>query len=359
MNFMNIQSEQLSHIRNKLTSLDLRLAELVPHTIFDLTYTTYLVMERTAYPEFFVHDLGLVNQLTSAAFQEATQGYLDARTLQTLRRFLCASTLSHTGWIDRPGPHHLSRTTLRVMSYICGADLIDFLDSLLAPRNLSRYSMETIQVLYLVVFGTILGLRYVTQLNVSNEVSSLLLGTDGAGGPKLWWSTKGRLAQTLAHHLAVLASTLGFMPPPIHEIQPVEEATRMRTRSGEFIWAQRMSVTQGIFVNDARNDQPRSLPTASLAPNTPSSIFVVPCPDVLRGPVPASVATASRPELRFSEDYKEESRRYGQPEQKSIEAVPGQFAVRRAPLSSHTGCTLTWLTYKVFHARARDGGARC
>ncbi|KAJ9144239.1 hypothetical protein NKR23_g6108 [Pleurostoma richardsiae] len=279
-------------LRAKTDALDAKLALSTLQPAFDMEGTTGHVMNLIlAEQGGGSGQSSMVGMLTSQAFADAVQGTLDGQITDSFRRFLLAVTLAHTGWIDAEAhdKDRLSWKDLHIITYASGSELLGRLERALAPQALSASNKRTLQALFLVVFGTILGVGYSTQVTASPEFPADMLGHNLQQSPTLWVLMKEHLCVMLAHYLIFLGSMIGHKLNTAKERVVVENATRRWNLQENFLWAQ-------MIVPDP---QPREATTRAVTPFSDSQPaehhnisppIAVPCPDILQQDMPGSVS---------------------------------------------------------------------
>lgn len=156
------------------------------------------------------HETNLVSQLTSHALAQALEGSLDRETILTFQDFILATTLAYTAWRDQRCPsQRLSVHNLHRTSYLAGSSLLQKLDQHINTDTLDKAPRPTLQALFLVLFGTTLGVAYSTQVGGRPTADSAdLIGKVLTESPTLYITMKERLCHLLANKLALLAGLL-------------------------------------------------------------------------------------------------------------------------------------------------------
>ncbi|KAG8169592.1 hypothetical protein KVR01_000337 [Diaporthe batatas] len=156
------------------------------------------------------HETDFVSQLTSHALARALEDGLDKVTASRFQDFVLATTLAYTAWRDHRDPaQRLSIRDLHRTSYLAGSSLLQNLDRHLDPATLEGCPRPTLQALFLVLFGTILGVAYSTQIGAGPpRLSADLSGKVLTESPTPYVNMKERLCHLLADRLALLAQLL-------------------------------------------------------------------------------------------------------------------------------------------------------
>lgn len=228
-----------------------------------------------------VENISIVGLLTSELFAAFVQGAVETDIIDNFRDFLLSISLAYGGWRDRRPADRLNLRDLHRISHLTGSALIQRLDRTLSPQNLGKASTHAQQALFLVVFGTTLGVAYSTQILGSPEFPTDLLSPEFRESPTLWIAMKEHLCHMLAHHLILLASWLGYKLTTPKEQMVIETAVRRWNRPEAFMWANPIPTS------------PASPPlNQGLDYSTPvvfdSAPTIVPCPAMLRSNFPAS-----------------------------------------------------------------------
>lgn len=190
------------------------------------------------------HETNLVSQLTSHALAQALEGSLDWATISTFQDFVLATTLAYTAWRDqRSPPQRLSVHDLHRASYVAGSSLLQRLDHHLASDTLDKAPRPTLQALFLVMFGTTLGVAYSTQAGGQPIAAPAdLTGKLHTEGPSPPTTTRDRLCHLLADKLAHLAGLLwGDVDPAATRGYVLEGCLTGRwSRRGRWVWGNLM-----------------------------------------------------------------------------------------------------------------------
>lgn len=151
-----------------------------------------------------------MSHLTSYALAQALECSLDYATISTFQDFVLATTLAYTAWRDQRSPSwRLSVHDLHRTSYLAGSALLQKLDQHLDPDMLDKAQRPTLQALFIVLFGTTLGVAYSTQVDAQQTTASAdLNGKVLTESPTPQVITKERLCHLLADKLAHLAGRL-------------------------------------------------------------------------------------------------------------------------------------------------------
>lgn len=156
------------------------------------------------------HETNFVSHLTSQALAQALEVSLDHATISTFQDFVLATTLAHTAWRDQRNPSwRLSVHDLHRTSYLAGSALLQKLDQHIGSDELDKAPRATLQALFIVLFGTTLGVAYSTQVGAQPTTAPAdPNGKVPTESPTLHTTTKGRLCHLLADKLALLAGRL-------------------------------------------------------------------------------------------------------------------------------------------------------
>lgn len=190
------------------------------------------------------HETNFVTQLTSHALAQALEGSLDRATISTFQDFVLATTLAYTAWRDLRTPsQRLSVYDLHRTSYLAGSSLLQKLDPHMDSEMLATTSRPTLQALFLVLFGTTLGVAYSTQVGGRPTADSGdLIGKVLTESPTLYITMKERLCHLLADKLALLAGHLWEKVDTVATRGCVFEGCLMGrwNRSGRWVWGNLM-----------------------------------------------------------------------------------------------------------------------
>ncbi|ROW08357.1 hypothetical protein VMCG_03242 [Cytospora schulzeri] len=186
-------------------------------------------------------DTSIIALLTSHHFAIALQGHIDPALISHLQDFLFSTTLAYTFWRDHnPPSQRLSVHDLYRISHLTGSALLNKLDHVLQPQSLTRLPRSTLQALFLVIFGTTLGVAYSTSVGSGPPViRTNLLSKVLRKSPTLWMAMKERLCHLLADDLIVIASILRFQfDPRVAKNNIIEGCLMGRwNRTGNWVWA--------------------------------------------------------------------------------------------------------------------------
>ncbi|ROW03329.1 hypothetical protein VSDG_01584 [Cytospora chrysosperma] len=187
------------------------------------------------------HDTSIIALLTSQPFAVALRGHIDPALVSTLQDFLFSTTLAYTSWRDHhPPPQRLSVRDLHRISHLTGSALLHKLDRFLNQGSLASVPRSTLQALFLVVFGTTLGVAYSTSVGSGPPVIRTdLLTRVLRESPTLWMAMKERLCHLLADDLLALASTLRLQFDPRAARDSIVDGCLMGRwhRTGQWVWA--------------------------------------------------------------------------------------------------------------------------
>lgn len=156
------------------------------------------------------HETNFVSQLTSLGMAQALEGHLDRETISTFQDFILATTLAYTAWHDLRSPtQRLSVRDLHRTSYAAGSSLLQMLDQHLGSDALDKVSRPTLQALFLILFGTTLGVAYSAQAGGRPTAAPAdPVGKALTESPTHHTTMKERLCHLLADKLAQLAGLL-------------------------------------------------------------------------------------------------------------------------------------------------------
>lgn len=231
------------------------------------------------------HDTSIIALLTSQPFAVALRGHIDPALVSTLQDFLFSTTLAYTSWRDHhPPPQHLSVHDLHRISHLTGEALLHKLDQFLNPGSLASLPRPTLQALFLVVFGTTLGVAYSTSVGSGPPVIRTdLLSRVLRESPTLWMAMKERLCHLLANDLVALASTLHLQFDPRAARDSIVNGCLMGRwhRTGQWVWASAARMGACPPAGAGVVDGP-----AGLFVPTPQAARM-PCPEVLSPTLPA------------------------------------------------------------------------
>lgn len=151
-----------------------------------------------------------ISQLTSHALAQALEGSLERAAISTFQDFVLATTLAYTAWRDQRSPsQRLSVYDLHRASYVAGSSLLHKLDHDLHSDTLDEAPRPTLQALFLVLFGTTLGVAYSAQVGGRPAAAPAdLTGKALTESPTIHTTMKERLCYLLADKLAHLAGLL-------------------------------------------------------------------------------------------------------------------------------------------------------
>ncbi|KUI69932.1 hypothetical protein VM1G_11630 [Cytospora mali] len=224
-------------------------------------------------------DTSIIALLTSKHFAVALQGYIDPTITSTLQHFLLSTSLTYTSWRDRnPPSQRLSVRDLQRLSHLTGSALLHKLDGLLDPETFTRSSKPILQALFLVLFGTMLGITYSTSAGSGPpEIRTDLLSKVLRESPTLWMAMRERLCQLLANSLITLANMINLQFDKEAVKNNILEGCLMGrwNRTGRWVWADAVL-------------PPWQQRWSTEGANRPGGIFfptpqpaMVPCPEVL------------------------------------------------------------------------------
>ena len=207
----------------------------------DLETLSQRCLRWVTYEEYAYQETSIIALLTSQHLTVALQGHIDSNLIATFQQFLLSTTLAYTSWRDpQPPSQRLSVRDLHRMSHLTGSALLHQLDSTLYHRPLARASRSELQALFLVVFGTVLGVAYSTLVGSGPPVIRTdLLSKVLAESPTLWMAMKERLCHLLANDLVILAGMLRFSFDPETARNNILEGCLLGrwNRVGRCVWA--------------------------------------------------------------------------------------------------------------------------
>lgn len=191
------------------------------------------------------HETDFVSQLTSHASAEALEGGLDRVTISQFQDFVLSTTLAYTAWRDHRSPsQRLSVRDLHRTSYATGSSLLEKLDQHLEYETLDKAPRPTLQALFLVLFGTTLGVAYSTQVGARPTTASAeLVGKVLKESPSPCANMKERLCHLLADKLALLAGLLwgDKVETGVTRTRVLDGCLMGRwTQSGRWVWGNLM-----------------------------------------------------------------------------------------------------------------------
>lgn len=244
-------------------------------------------------------ETSIIALLTSQHLTTALQGHIDPTLVSTFQHFLLSTTLAHTSWHDHhPPPQRLSAHDLHRLSHLTGSTLLHQLDPSLrpgsptdAPRPRPR---PTLQALFLLVFGTSLGVACSTPAGSGPpwpEIRAHLLSKALAESPTLWVATRERLCRLLADDLVALAGALLFRFDAEAARENIIEGCLMGRwgRAGSWVWA------NAVLPPWHQQHQQRQWSTAAgagpvgAAHRGPGGMFVLPTPQATMVPCPEAL----------------------------------------------------------------------
>ncbi|KAI1734690.1 hypothetical protein F4680DRAFT_437557 [Xylaria scruposa] len=129
----------------------------------------------------------------------------------------------HTGGLSAPA--------LQLLGAQAGHHILQYLDNELNPQQLSTFSIEKRQVLFLLVFGAILAIRYARKTDLSQE-----LPTTRPMSEELWEMMRGHLCEMLAHHLVLLGTSVGVPLSKDEEERVLRLPAITWNRQGTHVW---------------------------------------------------------------------------------------------------------------------------
>ncbi|KAK2599465.1 hypothetical protein N8I77_011219 [Diaporthe amygdali] len=189
-------------------------------------------------------ETSIVSQLTGHVLGETLEGSLDHITISTFQDFVLATTLAYTAWRDQRNPsQRLSIQDLHRASYVTGSSLLQRLDDHLDPEALKEAPRPTLQALFLILFGTTLGVAYTTQVGGQSTANSAdLMGKVLSESPTLYATMKERLCHLLADKLVVLVELLWAEVDTEAARTCILDGCLMGrwTQSGRFVWGNPM-----------------------------------------------------------------------------------------------------------------------
>jgi hypothetical protein len=245
------------------------------------------------------HDTSIIALLTSQPFAVALRGHIDPALVSTLQDFLFSTTLAYTSWRDHhPPPQRLSVRDLHRISHLTGSALLHKLDQFLNLGSLASLPRPTLQALFLVVFGTTLGVAYSTSVGSGPPVIRTdLLSRVLRESPTAWMAMKERLCHLLADDLVALASTLRLRFDPRAARDSIVAGCLMGRwhRTGQWVWASaarrmgacppRQRAPEGCWPPPAEGAGIVDGPAGLFAPAPQAARM--PCPEVLSPTLPA------------------------------------------------------------------------
>lgn len=239
------------------------------------------------------HDTSIIALLTSQPFAVALRGHIDPALVSTLQDFLFSTTLAYTSWRDHhPPPQRLSVRDLHRISHLTGSALLHKLDHFLNQGSLASWPRPTLQALFLVVFGTTLGVAYSTSVGSGPPVIRTdLLSRVLRESPTLWMAMKERLCHLLADDLVALASTLRLHFDPRAARDSIVDGCLVGRwhRTGQWVWAS--AARTGAACPPRQRAPEGCWPAPSAAAGAgfvdgPAGLFVPVSPQAARMPCP-------------------------------------------------------------------------
>ncbi|KAI3394118.1 hypothetical protein diail_3201, partial [Diaporthe ilicicola] len=238
-------------------------------------------------------ETSLVSQLTSDILAQTLEGSLDRTTISTFQDFVLSTTLAYTAWRDQRHPSlRLSVHDLYRTGYLTGSSLLQKLDHHLDQETLSRAPRPTLQALFLVLFGTTLGVAYSAQVGGRPPADSAdLIGKVLSESPTLHINMKERLCHLLADKLVLLAGLLWARVDAAAARRCVLDGCLMGrwNRSGRWVWGNLMPHYTWPPRGDHSLDRLVQRPGGSFQPVPRAAMMR--CPEVLSPLMPSMDAS--------------------------------------------------------------------
>ncbi|TRX89485.1 hypothetical protein FHL15_009654 [Xylaria flabelliformis] len=125
----------------------------------------------------------------------------------------------------------ISVPMLQSLGAQAGHQILRYLNIELKPQQLSKSSLEKRQVLFLLVFGAILAIRYARRADMSQD-----LLTTNTMSEELWETMRGHLCEMLAHHLVLLGASVGISLSKTEEERVLRLPAITWDRKGTHAW---------------------------------------------------------------------------------------------------------------------------
>ncbi|KAK0719167.1 hypothetical protein B0H67DRAFT_485823 [Lasiosphaeris hirsuta] len=336
---VSFNNMQIETFMSRMSILLARIAEPASFSLdsegaFNDTLTSWLTNPNISLPNGSIVGL-CCSSLLSVQFHD--ESLSDDGLTTEFRRFLLATSLTHTGWRGRRG--ELKPRDLAAVGHVSGYRLIKRLDRVLTPQFLAKCGKESCQVLFLLVLGTILGIGYSASAQTeSPSFPSETLTAEFQQSPTLWLAMKEHLCQMLAHHLIFLGSMLGIKLETQLEQLIIDTAAKRWNKMESFVWADALPPSKPDSPPTERSlnfgeNPPYWEPTPSDPP--PSTTLLIPLPlSDLPSYQPETLESWSQNPQSYL-DMTDEPESYGTP---SADLGPSPPTVRRKMdgLRSHT-----------------------
>lgn len=238
--------------------------------------------------------------LTSHTLATALKDHIDPSTVLTFQHFLFSTTLAYTGWRDhRTSSHRLSTNDLHRLTNMAGSTLLHKLDALMPSEvaNRSSISRQKLQVYFILVFGTIIGVGYSTRRFSPLEQPHLLslLSPEFRDSPTRWLVAREQLCHLLAGELVTLAKALRLNLDADAEQKVARLAIGEWAHQERWVWANKL-LSLGTSSCDPTSEQVGVVDTAGgtffPAPHT----SMVARSEILRAELPLPDTSDSRKE---------------------------------------------------------------
>ncbi|KAI0858220.1 hypothetical protein F4860DRAFT_322742 [Xylaria cubensis] len=172
-----------------------------------------------------------VGMLCSLNFVELIHKHIPHKAAWLFRSMLYGMSFSYAHPNHAMHTGGLSAPALQLLGAQAGHQILRYLDNELSPQRLLTFSIEKRQVLFLLVFGAILAIRYARKTDLSQE-----LPTTSPMSEELWEMMRGHLCEMLAHHLVLLGASVGVPLSKDEEERVLRLPAITWNRQGTHVW---------------------------------------------------------------------------------------------------------------------------
>ncbi|KAE9365634.1 hypothetical protein N431DRAFT_286554, partial [Stipitochalara longipes BDJ] len=186
-------------------------------------------------------NISLVGAMSSFRFQALIKSSLGEAVSNNFQSMINAISLVHTQRRMRKKymrPRIL--LALRKIGSLAGERVLCFLEKSLTAQSLGSLSRNEIQVLFLMIVGTILAIGYSQPITESPPFPPIESDELGLEAPQtLYTAMQHHLCRTLAHYTIYLASKLGLPISSTKEKFILEFAHSMWNKESQYVWTTR------------------------------------------------------------------------------------------------------------------------
>jgi hypothetical protein len=156
---------ETSESRKLFGQLDLSPIILDFDVPWNITTLSQLILERISSST--GPRISFVGLFSSVNFARLLQGVISPAIVTSFRRLLFCASAIHIQQSEVAKYFAFTHQDLQHISYMSGSELLKALNFLLSPRGLSGFHKQCMQVLFLLIFGTILSVGYCKRLKDS------------------------------------------------------------------------------------------------------------------------------------------------------------------------------------------------